>query len=75
MSRKRSDYRNELKTRIDDASYDALQIYKHLNAIDSDSAAVARIIRMYLLGAVGTLPASLTQGSAGVGQIGTGVAL
>jgi hypothetical protein len=47
---RRAEYRNELKTRVDDELYDAIQLFKKLNFIDSDSAALARIARMLLFG-------------------------
>ncbi|EKS9800302.1 MULTISPECIES: hypothetical protein [Burkholderia] len=66
----RAEYRNEVKTRLRDAAYEALQTWKALHGIDSDSAALARLTELMLFGAVGTLPAQLVAVSAGVGQIG-----
>ncbi|WP_175760655.1 hypothetical protein [Burkholderia anthina] len=67
---KRAEYKNEVKTRLDDEEYDAMLTFKALFGIDSDSAAMKRIVRLYLLGVVGTLPARLVGVSADVGQIG-----
>ncbi len=70
MSR-RAEFRNEVKTRLRDRVYDALQVYKELNGIDSDSAALNRVVEVALLGVVGTLPAKLVGISADLGQVGT----
>ncbi|MEX3555808.1 MAG: hypothetical protein VB131_04140 [Burkholderia gladioli] len=66
----RAEYRNEVKTRLRDAAYEALQTWKALHGIDSDSAALARLTELMLFGAVGTLPAQLVAVSAEMGQIG-----
>jgi len=69
MSR-RAEYRNEAKTRLRDRAYDALQLYKQVNGIDSDSAAIARIVEQHLFGAVGTLPVAIAGVSDDLGQNG-----
>ncbi|WP_176077477.1 hypothetical protein [Burkholderia dolosa] len=66
----RAEYRNEVKTRLRDVAYEALQTWKALHGIDSDSAALARLTELMLFGAVGTLPAQLVAVSADMGQIG-----
>ncbi|HDR9834687.1 hypothetical protein [Burkholderia multivorans] len=66
----RAEYRNEVKTRLRDVAYEALQTWKALHGIDSDSAALARLTELMLFGAVGTLPAQLVGVSAAVGQNG-----
>ncbi|AOZ06789.1 hypothetical protein [Cupriavidus malaysiensis] len=73
MSR-RSEYRNEVKTRLRDRAYDALQVYKQVYGIESDSAALARIAEVALFGAVGTLPAPIAGVSDELGHFGTQVA-
>lgn len=65
---KRAEYRNEVKTRLRDRAYDALQLYKQVHGIESDSAALARIAEVALFGAVGTLPAVIAGVSDDVGQ-------
>ncbi|KWW37892.1 phage portal protein [Cupriavidus metallidurans] len=67
MSR-RSEYRNEVKTRLSDDDYAALQAFKAMSGFDSDSAALQRAVRLALRGAVGTLPVSLVGVSAEVAQ-------
>jgi hypothetical protein len=75
MARKRSDCNNEVKTRLDDRSYEALQFYKNMHGIESDSAALARITKVSLFGAVGTLPLPYFECSADLGRIGTEIAV
>ena len=68
--KRRAEFRNEVKTRLTDEEYGAMQTFKALHGIESDSAALARITRLLLLGVVGTLPADLTGVSADLGQGG-----
>lgn len=70
----RREYRNEVKTRLPDRTYDAMQQYKALHGIDSDSAALARLAELMLLGVVGNLPSNLLMRSAEQGQDGLQVA-
>lgn len=72
MSR-RAEFRNEVKTRLEDAVYDGMQTFKALYGIDSDSAALARITKLFLFGTVGTLPANLIGVSAEPSQHGSAV--
>lgn len=73
MSR-RAEYRNEVKTRLRDRVYDALQLYKQVHGIDSDSAALNRLTEVALFGHVGTLPAAIAGVSDEPGHIGPRVA-
>jgi hypothetical protein len=66
----RAEYRNEVKTRLRDVAYDALQTWKTLQGIDSDSAALARLTELMLFGAVGILPTQLVAVSAELGHSG-----
>jgi hypothetical protein len=66
----RAAFRNEVKTRVEDPVYDGLQAFKSLHGIDSDSAAVARILKLFLFGTVGTLPANLIGLSVALSQQG-----
>lgn len=70
----RAAYRNEIKTRVEDPVYEGMQAYKALHGIDSDSAAVARILKLFLFGTVGTLPANLIGVSVSTAQNGAHVA-
>ncbi|ADG20368.1 hypothetical protein BC1002_6527 [Paraburkholderia atlantica] len=68
---RRAEHRNEIKTRVEDDLYDAVQIFKQLNYIDSDSAAAARLMRMALFGVVGNVRPALAGVSAISAQPGT----
>jgi hypothetical protein len=72
MAKRRAEYRNEVKSRLRDPTYQALQKYKLLFGIDSDSAALARIADQALLGVVGSIPdlvASISDEPANVGTM------
>ncbi|MFX1675177.1 hypothetical protein PWR63_23505 [Paraburkholderia sp. A2WS-5] len=73
MSR-RTEYRNEVKTRLSDRAYEGMQAFKALHGIESDSAALARITDLLLFGTVGNLPVNLIERSANTSQNGTMVA-
>ena len=73
MSR-RTEYRNEVKTRLSDRAYEGMQAFKALHGIESDSAALSRITDLMLFGTVGNLPANLIDRSAGAAQNGTRMA-
>ncbi|SDV49226.1 hypothetical protein [Chitinasiproducens palmae] len=64
----RAKHRNEVKTRLKDSTYDAMQIYKEVYGIESDSAALARLADVMLLGVVGILPGAVTGVSANSSQ-------
>lgn len=72
MAKRRAEYRNEVKSRLRDPTYQALQKYKLLFGIDSDSAALARIADQALLGVVGSIPdlvAAISDEAANVGTM------
>jgi hypothetical protein len=67
--KKRAEYRNEVKTRLDCDTYDALQEFKQLNFIDSDSAAVARICRIALRGMVPSVRSAVSADAGRIDQL------
>lgn len=69
--KRRAAYRNEVKTRLDDRTYEALLRYQALHGTDSLSSALARITGMALLGVIGILPADLSGISDDAAQTGT----
>jgi hypothetical protein len=71
----RAKYRTEVKTRLEDPVYEGLQAYKALNGINNDSEAVARVLKLFLFGTVGTLPANLLAVSVELAQAGVTVRL
>lgn len=72
MTRKilRAPARNTVKGSLDDDEYDALLRFKDKFDIESEAAALRRIVRLCLFGMVGTLPASLSTVSANSDQKG-----
>jgi len=72
MSR-RSEFRNEVKTRLNDDDYALLQAFKQLSGFESDSVALQRAVRLALRGVIGTLPVALASVSAEMAQAGTRV--
>ncbi|WP_186224600.1 hypothetical protein ACN262_08405 [Burkholderia gladioli] len=72
MSR-RPEFRNEVKTRLTDEEYDAMQAFKAVYGIESDSAALKRIARLLLLGFSNTVPTRLVGVSADLGRNGPAV--
>lgn len=71
MSKPRAKYRNEMRTRVSDEIFTAVQHFKTLTGIDSDSAAVSRLLELQLFGVVGTLPAPLNDVRANLRQVET----
>lgn len=69
--KRRAIYRNEVKTRLDDRTYDALLRYQAIHGADSLSAALARVAGTALLGVIGILPADISGVSDEVAQGGT----
>ncbi|CAM2143736.1 protein of unknown function [Pararobbsia alpina] len=69
--RNRAAFRNEVKTRLDDLTYEALQRYQAIHGIESTSAAMQRALRMSLLGVIGMLPPEISGVSADLGEVGT----
>ncbi|MFM0435930.1 hypothetical protein PQQ84_05675 [Paraburkholderia strydomiana] len=73
MSR-RTEYRNEVKTRLSDRTYDGMQAFKALHGIESDSAALSRMADLLLFGTVGNLPSNLIDRSVNSSRNGTRMA-
>jgi len=56
MARPKTDFRNEVKTRVRDATYDALQQYMRDNRSASEARAISDLLELALFGVVGTVP-------------------
>jgi hypothetical protein len=70
MARPRTDFRNELKTRVTDPVYDALQTYIQANRCASEARAISELLELALLGTVGSIPQDVVHCSPGLAQIG-----
>lgn len=68
--RRRAEYRNEVKTRLDDITYRRMQEFKRQQYIESDSAALARLCQMLLCGIVRDPSEDVSDG---VGRNGTAI--
>lgn len=67
----RAPYRNEVKTRLDDSTYEALVFFQRMHGIESVSSALARAVKSHLFGMVGILPADISGVSPSTSQSGT----
>jgi hypothetical protein len=68
---KRAPFRNEVKTRLDDRTYEALLRYQAIHGGESVSAVAARVLGTALLGVIGILPAEISGVSDEPSHIGT----
>ena len=71
MARPKTDFRNELKTRVTDRAYDGLQQYIAANRCSSEARAVSDLIELALFGTVGSVPTELVVSSHAMAQFGT----
>ena len=71
MARPKTDFRNEVKTRVRDATYDALQQYMRDNRCASEARAISELLELALFGVVGTVPPALVDCRPELGQLGT----
>ena len=70
MARPKTDFRNELKTRVRDQTFDALKQYMRDNQVSSEARAISELLEIALFGVVGTVPAALVSNSPEIGQFG-----
>lgn len=59
MARPKTEYRNEVKSRLRDRTFEAMQRYMQIHGV-SESRAIADLADIALFGFDGTLPALLT---------------
>lgn len=74
MARPKTDRRNAVKTQLTDEEYEALQAFRDLHGIQSDSLALSTIARLHLLGVMGRMPTALSLSSTNSGQSRTAIA-
>jgi len=71
MARPRTDFRNEMKTRVTDRVWEGVKQFQAENRIDSEARAMSQLLELALFGTVGTVPESLIHSSHEMAQFGT----
>jgi hypothetical protein len=71
MARPKTEFRNELKTRVTDPVYDGVQQYIAANRCSSEARAISELLELALFGTVGSVPHDLINNSHGLAQSGT----
>lgn len=70
MARPKTDFRNEMKTRVTDKVYEGVQRFRDENRIDSEARAISQLLELALFGTVGSVPGSLLDIRHELGQFG-----
>lgn len=71
MARPRSEFRNEIKSRVPDHVYEGVQRFRAVQQIDSDSRAISQLLEIALYGMAGSVPLGLDHFRPESGQSGT----
>lgn len=71
MARPKTEYRNELKTRVTDPTYDGVQQYMAANRCASEARAISELLELALFGTIGSVPHGLLGSSHEMAQFGT----
>jgi hypothetical protein len=71
MARPKTEFRNELKTRVTDPTYEGVQQYMTANRCASEARAISELLELALFGTVGSVPQALVHGSHEMAQFGT----
>lgn len=71
MARPKTEFRNELKTRVTDRAYEAVQTYMATNRCASEARAISELLELALFGTTGSVPQALVHGSHEMAQFGT----
>lgn len=70
MARPKTPFRNELKTRVRDTTFDAVQRYMRDNRCASEARAISDLLEIALFGVIGSVPADLMDSGHELGQFG-----
>lgn len=70
MARPKTEFRNEVKTRVTDRAYEAVQMYMQANRCASEARAISDLLELALFGTVGSVPEALAVSSHGIAQFG-----
>lgn len=60
MARPKTEYRNEMKTRVSDKVYEGVQRYMAVHRCSSEARAISDLLELALFGHDGSLPVALT---------------
>jgi hypothetical protein len=71
MARPKTEYRNEVKTRVSDRAYEGIQEFLRKNGYSSEARGISDLLEFALFGAVGTVPVQLVGSCHGLAQFGT----
>lgn len=71
MARPKTEFRNEMKTRVPDRVYEGVQRFRAEMKIDSESRAISQLLELALFGTIGNVPEPLIEISHQMGQFGT----
>jgi hypothetical protein len=70
MARPKTDFRNELKTRVTDRCFDGVVRYMQENRSVSEARAISDLLELALFGTVGSVPDALVNNSHEMAQFG-----
>jgi len=71
MARPKTDFRNEMKTRVTDTVWEGVKQFQSENRIDSEARAISQLLELALFGTVGSVPQMLISSSPQMAQFGT----
>lgn len=63
MARPKTAYVNEMKTRVNDKTWEAVQQFRKFNRVDSEARAISQLLELALFGVVGSIPEPLLHDS------------
>lgn len=71
MARPKTEFRNELKSRVPDRVYEGVKAFQAEHRIDSESRAISQLLELALYGTVGSVPHPMFERSHELVQSGT----
>ena len=71
MARPKTDFRNEMKTRVTDTVWEGVKQFQSENRIDSEARAISQLLELALYGTLHNVPQSLVHDSHEMAQLGT----
>jgi hypothetical protein len=71
MARPKTEFRNEVKTRVSDRAYEGICEFVRKNGYVSEARGISDLLELALFGAVGTVPVYLSGSCHELAQFGT----